>query len=300
MREGLPAALNVHELRVFLVLAEELHFGRTADRLYLSQPQVSRSLASLERRIGARLVERTSRKVRLTPLGVSLRAELEPRYADLVAVVERARASATGLSGELSVGCTATSAGFALSRLVERFERSHPECRVVLRELPLTHPYDALRDGAVEVLVHWLIDAEDGLVCGPPLETQARVLAIRLGHPLVAQRTVSVEVLADHGVPTWAGISAPWSLERALIPATTPAGRPVERRGPKCHTLSEALDVVARSDLVHPTVVAVAEANAHRKDLAFLPIRDLEPLRLGPIWLASRENARVRSFVGSV
>lgn len=73
----------------------------------------------------------------------------------------------------------------------------------------------------------------------------------------------------------------------------------MERRGPACLTLSEALDLVARSDIVHPTVSSVAEANAGRRDLIFLPIHDLPPMRLGPIWLAGRENARIRAFVAS-
>jgi DNA-binding transcriptional LysR family regulator len=61
--------MDTAEVEVFLVLAEELHFGRTADRLHLPQPRVSRLVASLERRVGGTLFEQTSRRVRLTPLG---------------------------------------------------------------------------------------------------------------------------------------------------------------------------------------------------------------------------------------
>jgi Bacterial regulatory helix-turn-helix protein, lysR family len=69
-----PGALSVDttEIEVFLVLAEELHFGRTAERLRLPQPRVSRLVAALERRVGGTLFERTSRRVRLTPLGQQL------------------------------------------------------------------------------------------------------------------------------------------------------------------------------------------------------------------------------------
>lgn len=71
--------MKVTQVEGFLILAEELHFGRTAERLYLSQPRVSRLVASFEREIGGALFERTSRQVRLTPRGVRLRDGLQPR-----------------------------------------------------------------------------------------------------------------------------------------------------------------------------------------------------------------------------
>lgn len=62
-------SIDTREIEAFLVLAEELHFGRAGERLYVSQSRVSQLLRALERRVGAQLVERTSRRVRLTPLG---------------------------------------------------------------------------------------------------------------------------------------------------------------------------------------------------------------------------------------
>ena len=72
---------HCRDRRFFLTLAEELHFGRTAERLRMPQPRVSRLIASMERRAGGALFERTSRRVRLTPLGAQLRCELELVYA---------------------------------------------------------------------------------------------------------------------------------------------------------------------------------------------------------------------------
>jgi DNA-binding transcriptional LysR family regulator len=68
--------MDTNEIEVFLVLADELHFGRTAERLRLPQPQVSRLVARLERRAGGALFDRTNRRVRLTPLGERLRGRL--------------------------------------------------------------------------------------------------------------------------------------------------------------------------------------------------------------------------------
>jgi hypothetical protein len=70
--------MDTAEIEVFLVLAEELHFGRTAERLRMPQPRVSRLVAALEHRTGGVLFERTSRRVRLTPLGEQHRARQRP------------------------------------------------------------------------------------------------------------------------------------------------------------------------------------------------------------------------------
>jgi len=79
--------VELAQIEAFLTLCEELHFGRTAERLRVSQPRVSRLIASLESEIGAALAERTSRRVVLTPLGSRLRDELVPAYSTLTTAV---------------------------------------------------------------------------------------------------------------------------------------------------------------------------------------------------------------------
>jgi DNA-binding transcriptional LysR family regulator len=77
--------MDLDQVQAFLTLSEELHFGRTADRMYRSQPRISRMIASLETEIGATLFERTNRRVSLTPLGVQLEARLRPHLGGLEA-----------------------------------------------------------------------------------------------------------------------------------------------------------------------------------------------------------------------
>lgn len=96
------------ELECFLILAAELHFGRTADRMRLSRARVSQLVQRLERRIGAPLFVRTSRRVALTALGKQLRDDLEPHHRAVEAAVARATAAARGIKrgikGVLHVG----------------------------------------------------------------------------------------------------------------------------------------------------------------------------------------------------
>jgi DNA-binding transcriptional LysR family regulator len=87
----------------FLVLAEELHFGHTAKRLYLTQPRVSQAIRALEERIGGRLFERTSRRVNLTPLGERLCGELRPGYDRIQRAITIATDLARGVGGTLRI-----------------------------------------------------------------------------------------------------------------------------------------------------------------------------------------------------
>ena len=100
--------MDTAEIEVFLVLAEELHFGHTAERLRLPQPRVSRLIARLERRAGGALFDRTNRRVRLTPLGEQFRRDVEPAYAQLNAAIDGARVTSRGVTGQLRVGFTVT------------------------------------------------------------------------------------------------------------------------------------------------------------------------------------------------
>ena len=96
--------IELRELRVFLTLAEELHFGRAGDRLQIDRSPVSQVIATLETRIGGKLFERTSRRVRLTALGEQLRAGVAPVYEQLRREIALVQETATGATGTLRIG----------------------------------------------------------------------------------------------------------------------------------------------------------------------------------------------------
>lgn len=283
--------MDTADIQIFLTLAEELHFGRTAERLHVAQPRVTRVIAALEGRVGGKLFERTSRKVRLTPLGEGLRDRLRPAYAELIAAFEDARQAANGKIGELWIGFTLTTQGEALTRLASAFEVDHRDCRAVFTEVSLIHPYEALRTGEVDVLVNWLAVDEPDLTIGPAIDHQARVLAVGCAHPLASRRTVDAEELADYENTGFIQ-DLPPALVDGIMPPWTPAGRPVHRihaRG-----VYEMQDEIARGHAVHPTMASIVLFR--RDDIVLIPIDGLPPLPLGLIWCTSHENARIRAL----
>jgi DNA-binding transcriptional LysR family regulator len=290
--------VELADVEAFLVLAEELHFARTGERMHVSPGRVSQRIQALEREVGGTLFVRTSRRVALTPLGKQLRDELVPAYAQLHAALGHARDAARSPGGLLRIGFTATTGGPGLDRLVTVYEQRRPGSRVALHELPLVDPVVPLRSGEIDVLVNWLVLDDLDLTLGPKIGEYPRVLAVAAGHPLAGRESVPAEVLADYPVTNWSATPIPASILRAIVPERTPSGRPVPVCPTPVRTIGEGASLIARGHAVHPTVATMAKAFS-RDDITLIPIRDLPPLPLGLIWATAHDNARIRAFAAA-
>ena len=290
--------IELREVRMFLALAEELHFGRTAERLQLTPSRVSQSLRALEDKLGAQLVHRTSRRVRLTPFGEGLLRDAAPVIERLDAVLERTNASARSLEGTLRLGLLSGPAGGPhLVKIVNAFESRHPESSVETVQMAWDDPVGRLRKNDVEVMATWVPLKEPDLVVGPTLSRQPRTLAVAHDHPLAERDDVDVEELADHQVVRldndW-----PKELRETVVPSRTPQGRPID--GPRVGGGGRALlDLpvrVARGELVFPTVASAAPYMG-ALDLVFIPITGMEPLRSALVWRRPARDPKLRAFI---
>ena len=284
--------VELRELRVFLALADELHFGRTAERLGISQPTVSESVRVLESRLGVKVFDRTSRRVRLTPAGEGLQRGVVPALA----AIDRALAGASELSrtvqGLLRVGFVLTTEGPALSRLIAAFQARYPACEVRLQEVETFDAYRALRRGDIDVLCNWLAVDQPDLAAGAAFAHYRRALAVAPTHRLAGRPSVFVEDLADEETALLPR-SVPSAVYDLLVPPRTPSGRAIRRTHPVA-TINEILSLVALGRIVHLTSSAVPIFN--RDDITLVPVTDLPPLPLGLVWCASRDNPRIRAL----
>lgn len=288
-------AVELRELRIFLALADELHFGRTAERLHISQPGVSEAVRSLEARIGARLFERTSRRVSLTAAGEELRRNLVPALASLNRALAQASERAASVAGPLRIGFTSTSDGPSLHRLIDAFQTRHPDCPVILHEVDTRDPYAAVRRGDVDVLVNWLAVDEPDLTAGPAISLHSRLLVTACSHRLATRTSVLIEDLADEQV---ALVPPPFppALYDAILPPRTPLGRPIPRTQ-LVRSVNEIAAHVAHGRIVHVTMAGIPVFG--RDDAVLIPIQDLAPIPLGLIWSTARENAKIRALDGA-
>ncbi|WP_097871441.1 LysR family transcriptional regulator [Streptomyces sp. rh34] len=282
---------EIRELEAFLALAEELHFGRAGERLYLSQSRISQLLRALENRIGGRLVDRTSRRVRLTPLGEQLHAGLRPAFDAIVATVEEAREVARGVGGVFRVGFQGT-ANDPFMRAVVAFRDGHPDCTAEIVEIPLSDPFGAVHRGEVDAAVVLMPVLDDALVLGPVFSARPLALAVSERHPY-ARRPVDADELA--GCPL-IGVhgAAPEYWRLAQAPVVTPGGRAIPA-GPAVSSLQEGLALVRAGRgamlLCDPTADYYG---SHA--VAFVPVTGLPDSSLALVWHRNHETARTRGF----
>jgi len=283
--------VDFQETECFLTLAEELHFGRTAQRMMISQARVSQLTRSLERRVGGRLFERTTRSVQLTDLGRRFRERVAPAFQEMHDALDDARRAARRVDGTLRVGFLC--ATMVVPEVVRRFRTRFPSCATGVQEVHIADPLGPLRRGEVDVLSHWLPVSEDDLEVGPTLSSEHRTLAVPLDHPLARHDSVSVEQLAEQQVFSPAG-NAPQYWWDAQSPRRTPSGKPIHRGHPVA-TVHEVLSLVAAGQGLAPMVRSTAEFYA-RPDVAFVPIHDLPYADVALVWRKGERKPAVVAF----
>ncbi len=285
--------MDWQEIEAFLTVADELHFGRAAERLGLSQARVSQLIKKLERRVGAGLFDRTTRRVGLTPIGERLLADLRPAHQSVLDSLARAQAAGRGISGILHVGFLGPLAGRVLLDVLDTFRTTHPDLEVQLHTTEVDDPCRPLRDGEIDLLLTQLPVTEPDISTGPVVIVEPRVLAISARHPLARLESVSQEVLATEPMLRPAGSPPREWLENAQ-PWTTPSGRPINR-GPEVRTFQELMTVIAAGQGV--CTVAAHNTRYHpRADVAYIPLTDAPPFEFGLVWRTNAETARVLAF----
>ncbi|GHH30846.1 LysR family transcriptional regulator [Lentzea cavernae] len=186
--------MELRALRYFVAVAEELHFGRAAERLRIVQPAVSQQVARLERELGVRLLERTSRTVRLTPAGERVLAAAR----EALAAAARVRVVAGEHAAVLRIGvasCVTPRVDRALRRLGEGDRPAQPE----LVDLPAGARLAAVRDGELDLALVRGVVSDDALtverVWSEPLHA-----VLSTGHAAAGKPVISVLDLDPNGL----------------------------------------------------------------------------------------------------
>ncbi|MEV5440731.1 LysR family transcriptional regulator [Streptomyces sp. NPDC052682] len=285
--------MELRDIEIFLTLAEELHFGRTAERLHISQARVSQAIAKQERRIGAALFERTSRRVELTPLGARLHEDLKAGYERIREGVESARQRARGERGALRLGIFGPNA-HDLAPVTRLFQERFPSSRLSFHEVGFRDPFGLLRAGDVDLQTCWLPVREPDLTVGPVVIEGPLSLMIADTHPLAGRESVRLEDLGDCVLPAIPA-PAPGYWVGALEPFHTPSGRPIPR-GPVVTTFQEVEGFVLSEGLA-AVVHADGPRYYPRPGIVYLPIEDAEPGRWALIWRTGTETELLRAYV---
>ncbi|MER7789700.1 LysR family transcriptional regulator [Streptomyces sp. NPDC097640] len=286
-----------HEIEAFLVLAEELHFRRTGERLGLAHGRVSQTIRRLEHRLGVTLFERTSRHVALTPAGRQFRDDLAPAYRRIQEAVARAVASGKGVTGTLRVGFSSQWAADLLIKATDVFRARYPDCAVQIQEVQLSDPFGPLRANAFDPQLTEFPVAEPDLVAGPVLFSEPRALIMPAQHPFARRESVGLEDLARTPLVSVSGDIPQYWIDYHY-PRQTPGGRPIAHGATAVYWMEE-LSLVAAGRGVSPTALRAAQYHS-RPGIVFVPFRDAPPIEYGLVWPRNGVTARVRSFIETV
>jgi DNA-binding transcriptional LysR family regulator len=284
-------ALDFRALRYFVAVAEELHFGRAAERMYIAQPALSEQIKRLEAELGVELLRRTTRKVELTAAGEEflLRARRILLEAD-EALADASRA-ARGETGSIRVATGATAGIELVPSVLRAFREERPLVHVDLRQSDWTDYSGGLRGGAVDAAFVWLPFEHTGLRF-EALREEPRVVALEAGHPLAAERDLRVAQFADEPWP-WAETDAE---ALAFWTCADFRGGAEARRGPTVRSMEGVLEGV-RAGLCVATVPRSQAQVSAWPGIAFRPVADLPPATLAIGWREEEETPVVQALV---
>lgn len=207
--------MEFRHLRYFVVLADELHFGRAARRLAISQPPLSLNIQQLEASLGVVLFERSSKGVKLTPAGVAFRESALRLLAETEQAKDRAQQVAKGVVSRVRVGFVGSMLFRDMPERLTAFQKSQPRVEIVLTELNSAEQLDALLRGQIDLgFVHTervprelrkLLYRSEPFVCCVPE-----------GHRVAGQRPVMLDTLSPEPFILFAKSASPDYYERIL------------------------------------------------------------------------------------
>ncbi|MBV9916554.1 MAG: LysR family transcriptional regulator [Solirubrobacterales bacterium] len=280
--------LELRALEYFLVVAEELHFGRAAARLHIAQPSLSQQIRKLEDQLGTTLFDRSSRRVELTAAGEALVREGGKTLRQAKAAVRAARRAATD---QLTVGFFG-SAGERLPEVLKTYAERRPNVEVTVRELLLGSVQDIV-EGTVDVAFTRLRPGQAELEI-QVIASQPRVAALAMDHPLAKSEELAFADLRELSFIT----------NRALSEESVPLRWLAEQRrhglpgrvAADAASIQEILTLVAAGRGVCLVPAPVAQQYP-RRDVAYVPVADAEPAVVSLAWRGDDARPALRAFL---
>jgi len=275
-------------LSCFIAVAEELHFGRAAERLHMTQPPLSRQIQQLESELGVQLIDRTTRSVTLTPAGVAFLPDARRILQLAEGAAMTVKRVPAGDLGTVVVGFTAASAHVVLPLLLEAAREKLPDVKLELREMVTSVQLEGLLNGELDLGMARPPVKRPGLVSRPLLHEQL-IAALPMGHPLAdLGRQLTLNDLDGEDVIMYSPVQARY-FNQLLISTFTIAG--ATPRYVQYVTQVHTMLVLVRSQIGIALVPASA-ATLHPEGVVFRSIGAFRerPVELDAVWRGDSTN----------
>jgi DNA-binding transcriptional LysR family regulator len=285
--------MELRHFRCFVAVAEELHFGRAAERLHLSQPPVSLAIKELETELGLRLFERNSRRIALTPQGEEVLRDARAILARTESLKQHASMAAAGLGGSLSIGFISLAAYSFLPDLLKRFTADFPGVRLSLQESSTDRIVSDLESGALDIGCLFPLP-----LLSPSLGYRATnryplVIALPEGHPLAGMARVPLARLADERFLLFERHNGPMMFDTVVAACMRHGFSPRLFHARQQHTIVSLVSGGMGVALV-PSCVQVMR----REGVVYRPLRgEKTQVETGVAWRADDDTFIVREFL---
>jgi DNA-binding transcriptional LysR family regulator len=292
---SLPIDL-VRHLRYFTVVADELHFGRAAERLHMAQPPLSQRIQRLERELGVRLFDRSSRQVGLTPAG---RALIGPAH-DVLAAVDRLVAGAGAVAGgaaagRLRLGLLPETGAATMAAVVRQVARTCPALTLELSGAATSEALRALTDRSLDVATVRLPVDEAGLRVGPVLQ-QPWGVVLPAGSPLARRRRVAPADLGDTPLALFPRATAPGFHDELVDACARRGWAPAAVHHPAGTPAALAMTLAGTAATLVDPATARREPGVTWRPLAGEPL----VARVAVVWPAARGSAATDAVAAAV
>ncbi len=289
---------SLARLSCFIAVAEELHFGRAAERLHMTQPPLSRQIQQLENELGVQLIDRTTRSVTLTPAGVAFLPDARRILQLAEGAALTVKRVPAGDLGTVVVGFTAASAHAVLPRMLDKAREQLPDVKLELREMVSAAQIEGLMTGELDLGMARPPLKRPGIVSRPLLHEQL-IAALPAAHPLVdITRQLTLNDLDDQDVIMYSPVQARYFNELLVSTFTIAGATP---RYVQYVTQVHTMLVLVRSGIGIALVPASA-ATLHPDGVVFRSIGAFRerPVELDAAWRGDSTNPALHRLLRDV
>lgn len=291
--------MELRHLRYFLALADELHFGRAAQALAISQPPLTVAIQQLEAEVGAPLFQRNSRGVKLTAAGQALVPHARAVLAQAQGALREAREVAQGQAGRLVIGFAGTVLYRGLPQMLARFQAAHPRLRFSLCELSSSEQVDDLLHDRLDAGFVHISQVPAGLA-QILVSSQPFVACVPAGHALAQRQRIGVAALAGQPFALIAQAVSP-DYHARIVNLCMASGFSAEGAHELRHWLS-VVSLVAQGLAV--ALVPAAMRQAGMAGVAFVPLEDADGVLprydTHCLWRPGRDQPALAAFLEQV
>lgn len=259
--------VSARHLRSFLAVAEELHFGRAAERLGIGQSAVSQQVRRLETAVGTELLTRSSRRVALTAAGEEMRRGAERLIADLDRTAERAHAAAAGRAGIVTVGCQAATLNTLVPQMIAAAADRAPDLHVELRQITSEEQATGIVAGAIDIGLVREVDPRPGLRLETLFDEPVDAVLPHT-HRLADRPQLELAELADEPFVLWGRSGSPAFFDNLIVACRSAGFSPriaYEMRGSQARQGLVAVSLGV-------SLEAASYARARHRDVRFVPL----------------------------